>query len=195
MSCHDACRVLISKAFELQTREVTQAQWQAVMGSNPSHVKGPDLPVEQVSWDDAQAFISRLNGLGDFYRYRLPTEAEWEHAARAGRTGPYAGDLEAMAWYDPNSGQKTHPVATKAANAWGLYDMHGNVWEWVQDWDSDYSASAVTDPVGPSSGSDRVFRGGAWDFMEQGCRSAIRVGVPPGGSFYNVGLRLVRASP
>jgi formylglycine-generating enzyme required for sulfatase activity len=188
-------QVTISKSFELQTTEVTQAQWQAVMGSNPSNFKGPDLPIEQVSWDDAQAFITKLNGLGDVYRYRLPTEAEWEYAARAGTTGPYAGDLDAMAWYEANSGQKTHPVATKAANAWGLYDMHGNVWEWVQDWDGEYSALAVTDPVGPSSGSDRVFRGGAWDFMETDCRSAIRVGVPPGGSFYNVGFRLVRTSP
>ncbi len=139
-------QVTISKAFELQTTEVTQSQWQAVMGSTPSDFKGPDLPVEQVSWDDAQAFISKLNALGDGYRYRLPTEAEWEYAARAGTTGPYAGDLDAMAWYSQNSGNKTHPVGTKAPNAWGLYDMHGNVWEWTQDWDGAYSSSAVTDP-------------------------------------------------
>ena len=195
MSCHDACRVLISKAFELQTREVTQAQWQAVMGSNPSSFKGPDLPVEKVSWDDAQAFIAKLNAKNDGYRYRLPTEAEWEYAARAGTTGPYAGDLDAMAWYEQNSGRTTHPVGTKAANAWGLYDMHGNVWEWVQDWDGNYDASAVTDPVGPSSGSYRVLRGGSWRHESQYCRSADRNSSSPGYRGYFLGLRLLRTSP
>lgn len=188
-------RVRISKAFELQTTEVTQSQWQAVMGSNPSSFKGFDLPVEQVSWDDAQVFIAKLNALGDGYRYRLPTEAEWEYAARAGTTGPYAGDLGAMAWYDPNSGGTTHPVGTKAPNAWGLYDMHGNVWEWTQDWYGDYSASAVTDPVGPSSGSGRVNRGGGWRSGSQGCRSAARLYFSPDDRGSILGLRLLRTSP
>jgi formylglycine-generating enzyme required for sulfatase activity len=188
-------QVTISKAFELQTTEVTQSQWQAVMGSNPSKFKGPDLPVEMVSWDDAQAFITKLNAMGDGYRYRLPTEAEWEYAARAGTTGPYAGDLDAMAWYAPNSGGTTHPVGTKAPNAWGLFDMHGNVWEWVQDFAGKYSASAVTDPVGPSSGSGRVLRGGSWYHESQYCRSAFRIGGSPGFRGGILGLRLLRTSP
>jgi formylglycine-generating enzyme required for sulfatase activity len=188
-------QVTISKAFELQTTEVTQSQWQAVMGSNPSKFKGPDLPVEMVSWDDAQAFITKLNAMGDGYRYRLPTEAEWEYAVRAGTTGPYAGDLDAMAWYDKNSGDTSHPVATKAANAWGLYDMHGNVWEWVQDWYGNYDASAVTDPVGPSSGSSRVHRGGGWSSGSRYCRSAYRPANSPGNRYADLGLRLLRTSP
>jgi formylglycine-generating enzyme required for sulfatase activity len=188
-------QVTISKAFELQTTEVTQSQWQAVMGSNPSTFKGKDLPVETVSWDDAQAFIAKLNAKGDGYRYRLPTEAEWEYAARAGTTGPYAGDLYAMAWYYPNSGRTTHPVGTKAPNAWGLYDMHGNVWEWTQDWYGGYSSSAVTDPVGPSSGSYRVHRGGSWIYDSQYCRSAFRYLNSPVYRIYELGLRLLRTSP
>jgi formylglycine-generating enzyme required for sulfatase activity len=188
-------QVTISKSFEMHTTEVTQSQWEAVMGSNPSSFKGPDLPVEMVSWDDAQEFITKLNAMGDGYRYRLPTEAEWEYAARAGTTGPYAGDLDAMAWYDKNSGGKTHPVATKAANARGLYDMHGNVWEWVQDWKGDYSASAVTDPVGPSSGSRRVHRGGSWNSKSQYCRSALRHYYSPDSRYFYLGLRLLRTSP
>jgi formylglycine-generating enzyme required for sulfatase activity len=188
-------QVTISKAFELQTTEVTQSQWQAVMGSNPSYFKGPDLPVEQVSWDDAQAFIAKLNAKNDGYRYRLPTEAEWEYAARAGTTGPYAGDLGAMAWYAPNSGGTTHPVGTKTPNAWGLYDMHGNVMEWVQDWYDGYSSSAVTDPVGPSSGSARVLRGGGWAYESQNCRSADRDSSSPDYRGGPLGLRLLRTSP
>jgi formylglycine-generating enzyme required for sulfatase activity len=207
-------QVTISKGFELQATEVTQGQWVAVMGSNPSyftspehcpgeHVESgglrmcPNNPVEQVSWDDAQEFIQKLNSRGDGYRYRLPTEAEWEYAARAGTTGPYAGDLEAMAWYDQNSGDMTHPVAKKQANAWGLYDMHGNVWESTADWyASSYSSGAVTDPTGPSTGSIRVFRGGSWyDGGAQGCRSAVRNGGSPGSRYGNLGFRLLRANP
>jgi len=188
-------QVTISKAFELQTTEVTQSQWESVMGSNPSYFKGSDLPVEQVSWDDAQEFITKLNAKNDGYRYRLPTEAEWEYAARAGTTGAYAGDLDAMAWYAQNSGPTTHPVGTKAPNAWGLYDMHGNVWEWVQDWYGDYSTSAVTDPVGPSLGSGRVLRGGDWYSYSQYCRSANRYNDSPAIRGSNLGLRLLRTSP
>jgi formylglycine-generating enzyme required for sulfatase activity len=188
-------QVTISKSFELQTTEVTQSQWQAVMGSNPSYFKGSDLPVENVSWYDAQEFITKLNAKNDGYRYRLPTEAEWEYAARAGTTGPYAGDLDAMAWYSDNSDGKTYLVATKAANAWGLYDMHGNVWEWVQDWYGNYDASAVTDPVGPSSGSFRVPRGGGWLTSSQACRSAFRFYFSPDSRSGALGLRLLRTSP
>lgn len=187
-------QVTISKSFEMQTTEVTQWQWRVVMRSNPSYFEGFDLPVEQVDWDDAQVFIGKLNNLGDGYRYRLPTEAEWEYAARAGTTGPYAGDLGAMAWYDPNSGGTTHPVGTKAPNAWGLYDMHGNAWEWTQDWYGDYSASAVTDPVGPCSGSRRVLRGGGWNLESHACRSAYRRNGSPGLRGDSLGLRLLRTS-
>lgn len=188
--------VTISKAFELQTTEVTQSQWQAMMGSNPSHFIGPDLPVEQVSWEDVQAFIAKLNAKGDGYRYRLPTEAEWEYAARAGTTGLYAGDLDAMAWHYNNSGNQTHPVGTKAANSWGLYDMHGNVWEWTSDWFGSYSTSAVTDPVGPSTGSSfRVNRGGSWFYTALHCRSANRFGHLPGLRLNFLGFRLLRTNP
>ncbi len=206
-------QVTISKGFELQATEVTQGQWVAVMGSNPSDFKSPqdcpgehvesggvrmcpNNPVQQVSWNMAQEFIQKLNSRGDGYRYRLPTEAEWEYAARGGTTGPYAGDLEAMAWYDQNSGGMTHPVAKKQANAWGLYDMHGNVWEWTADWyASSYSSGAVTDPTGPSTGSNRVVRGGGWDYGARFCRSAFRHNLSPDDRGGNLGFRLLRANP
>ncbi len=157
-------RVKISQGFEIGKYEVTQALWEAVMGNNPSRFKGSDLPVETVSWEDAQQFISQLNSQDKRYQYRLPTEAEWEYACRAGTTGDYAGNLYEMAWYENNSGNQTHPVGQKKPNAWGLYDMHGNVWEWCADWyDSDYYRnSPTTDPQGPSTGSSRVHRGGVW---------------------------------
>jgi len=131
-------KVTISQGFFMGRTEVTQTQWQAVMGNNPSGFKDcGNCPVENVSWDDAQSFIAKLNAQNDGFKYRLPSEAEWEYAARSGTTGDYAGNLDSMAWYSANSGSKTHPVGTKQANAWGLYDMHGNVWEWCQDWYSD----------------------------------------------------------
>jgi formylglycine-generating enzyme required for sulfatase activity len=168
-------RVKISRDFEMGKCEVTQAQWQAVMGNNPSRFEGDNLPVENVSWSDVQEFIKRLNQADSKYQYRLPTEAEWEYACRAGTTGDYAGDLDAMAWYEKNSGGKTHAVGQKQANAWGLYDMHGNVWEWCQDWyDSNYyRQSPGADPTGPTAGSARVFRGGSWDYAAACCRSAF----------------------
>jgi formylglycine-generating enzyme required for sulfatase activity len=189
-------RVRISRDFEMGKHEVTQAQWEAVMGNNPSNFKGPDLPVETVSWDDVQEFINKLNQSDNKYQYRLPAEAEWEYAARAGSTGDYAGDLDAMAWYYDNSDSKTHPVGQKQANAWGLYDMHGNVWEWVQDWyDSDYYAqSPGADPRGPSSGSFRVLRGGGWGDDARYCRSAFRGSFSPDSRFVFLGLRLVRTA-
>jgi len=192
-------RVIISKSFQLGKYEITQGQWKAVMGSNPSYFKGDDnLPVEQVSWDDAQAFMAKLNALNDGYRYRLPTEAEWEYACRAGTTGDYGGtgNLDEMGWYNNNSGSKTHVVGTKKANTWGLYDMHGNVWEWVQDWYSSdyYSSSPLTDPPGPTSGSGRVGRGGGWGVGAGGCRSAVRNAGWPGGTYDFLGFRLLRAA-
>ena len=168
-------RVRISRGFWLGKFEVTQRQWQSVMGSNPSRFKncGGDCPVERVSWDDVQEFIGKLNARSGGRRYRLPTEAEWEYAARAGtETDTYAGDitkprgkdpvLNRIAWYGENSGGRTHPVGRKAPNAFGLHDMLGNVWEWVGDWYGDYPGGTVTGPSGPGSGSDRVFRGGGW---------------------------------
>ncbi len=186
--------VTISRSFYLGKYEVTQAQWEAVMGSNPSCFKGATLPVEQVSWEDCQKFIEKINskGVGTF---RLPTEAEWEYACRAGTTGGYAGNLDEMAWYDKNSGDMTHPVGTKKANPWGLYDMHGNVWEWCQDWYGPYPGSAVQDPKGAAGGSYRVARGGCWYHDARICRSAARAGGSPSSRHYNLGFRLVRAVP
>src|SRR5215469_17459981 len=147
-------RVQITKPFEIGKYEVTQAQWQAVMGSNPSTIKGDDHPVETVSKNDAHDFLAKLNAKNDGYKYRLPTEAEWEYAARAGSTGPRTASLDEIAWYADNSGDETHPVGTKKPNAWGLYDMLGNVREWVEDvYTRDYYGnSPAADPTGPQPG-------------------------------------------
>ena len=184
-------KITISNDFYMGKYEVTQAQWKAVMSSNPSNFKGDNLPVEQVSWDDAQEFIKKLNAKGEG-TYRLPTEAEWEYAARSGTTGDYAGNLDAMAWYSTNSGNKTHEVGTKQANGWGLYDMHGNVWEWCADWYGAYSSSAQTDPTGATSGSVRVFRGGGWFSDAVYLRSAIRNYNSPSYRGSVLGFRVVR---
>lgn len=164
------------------------------MGSNPSHFKGADRPVENVSWNDVQEFLQRLNARNDGYRYRLPTEAEWEYAARAGSKSARYGELNAVAWYDDNSGKETHPEGQKQPNAWGLYDMLGNVWEWVQDWYSGsyYQQSPGTDPQGPSSGSSRVLRGGSWDYIDWLVRASSRLYVEPGNRYNNFGFRCVR---
>lgn len=187
-------KVTISQQFYLGKYEVTQAQWEAVMGSNPSGFKGATLPVEQVSWEDCQEFIEKLNskGIGTF---RLPTEAEWEYACRAGTTGDHAGNLDEMAWYKMNSDDKTHLVGTKKANPWGLYDMHGNVWEWCQDRYGDYPTGAVQDPAGAAGGSFRVFRGGSWNSRAYNCRSANRNRYSPSYRSDGLGFRLVRAVP
>ena len=188
-------RVRISRGYWLGRHEVTQAEWQGVMGTNPSWFDecGPNCPVEQVSWEDAQAFIARLNAAVGQVRYRLPTEAEWEHAARAGTAGDrYSDNLDGIAWYDGNSGERTHPVGRKAANAWGLHDMLGNVFEWVQDWHGDYPGGAVTDPGGPGSGSLRVGRGGSWSYIARTCRAPARHGVSPGVRYVTLGFRLLR---
>lgn len=174
--------------------EVTQALWQAVMGSNPSYFEGDDLPVEQVSWDDCQEFIRKLNSLTG-QNFRLPTEAEWEFACRGGNNSrgyKYSGSnyIDNVAWYDGNSGDKTHPVATKSPNELGIYDMSGNVWEWCADWYGDYSSGRQTNPKGPYGGSYRVYRGGGW-FINAGiCRSSDRYYYNPAYRYNILGLRL-----
>jgi len=189
--------VNITRPFYMQKTEVTQAQWQAVMGTNPSLFKtcGPDCPVEQVSWDDIQVFLAKLNQANPGATYRLPTEAEWEYAARAGTTGDYggAGVLDQMGLYSGNAGSRTHPVAQKLPNAWGLYDMHGNAYEWVQDWYGAYQAAAVSDPLGPANGTYRVRRGGSWAVAATYARSAYRfdLNVPSTRSSH-IGFRLAR---
>ena len=198
-------RVRITRGFWLGKYEVTQRQWAAAMGNNPSYFKncGGNCPVEQVSWNDVQEFIGKLNGRSGGQRYRLPTEAEWEYAARAGtRTYTYAGDLtkptgndpvlNGIAWYDENSGRRTHPAGRKAPNAWGLHDMLGNVWEWVGDRKGDYPGGTVTDPAGPNSGSGRVDRGGSWGDLAGICRSANRDRGSPGNRNHYLGFRLLR---
>jgi formylglycine-generating enzyme required for sulfatase activity len=182
--------VTLTRGFCLMATEVTQGQWRSVMGSNPSGFAscGASCPVEQVSWDDAVAYANRKSqaeGLQPCYEgstfvgvgctgYRLPTEAEWEYAARAGTTGARHGSLDAVAWHVGNSGGTTHPVGQKQANAWGLYDMLGNVWEWTSDWYGSYPGGAVTDPVGASTGSNRVLRGGSWYSHARLARAAYR---------------------
>ena len=207
-------QVTLSKGFEMQTTELTQSEWVAAMGANPSNYKAkencpgefttvngiamcPNNPVDMVSWDDIQTFVQKLNAKGDGYSYRLPTEAEWEYAARAGTVGAFAGDPDAVAWNKKNSHGPTHPAAKKQPNAWGLYDMQGNVMEWTADiYVNKYaSASPVIDPVGPTSDAeDRVFRGGAADTDPQYCRFASRSGVTQGSSAPTLGFRLARTS-
>lgn len=177
-------QVEISLPFELGKFQITQSQYESVMGNNPSYFQGPNHPVDGVSWDDAQKFCDNLNARNDGYRYRLATEAEWEYAARAGDTSPRYGLLNEVAWYHDNSEGSTHPVGLKKPNAFGLYDTLGNVWEWVQDrYAADYySHSPGRDPQGPSSGEFRVARGGSWRGVARGLarvssRYVLRAGV------------------
>lgn len=165
-------------SYSIGETEVTQALWQAVMGNNPSNFSGSNLPVERVSWNDCQDFITKLNSMTGEH-FRLPTEAEWEFAARGGnksRGYKYAGNnsIGDVAWYYNNSSDRTHDVATKQANELGIYDMSGNVWEWCYDWYGSYSSSAQTNPTGPASGSTRVHRGGSWTNSAKGCRTSVR---------------------
>ena len=174
--------------------EVTQAEWQAVMGTNPSHFKGGNLPVENVSWYDCQEFICKLNELTD-KEFRLPTEAEWEYAARGGKRSygvKYAGgsDINNVGWYSGNSDNTAHPVGQKRANELGLYDMTGNVWEWCQDWKGNYSSASQTNPQGPATGTFRVLRGGSWFNGARDCRLSYRDFSGPGNGFNHLGLRL-----
>ena len=183
-------------SYYIGKTEVTQALWQAVMGSNPSRFEGADLPVERVSWNHCQEFIQKLNRLTGC-NFRLPTEAEWEFACRGGNNSrgyKYSGsnNLGSVAWYDDNSGGQTHPVATKAPNELGIYDMSGNVWEWCNDWYGNYTAISQTNPTGPQSGSWRVGRGGGWNGIVGDCRSSNRGedGCVPAERYKHRGLRL-----
>ena len=193
--------VTLSRGYWMSDHETTQAEYESVMGSNPSGFKGSSLPVEQVSWDDAVSYCARLTvrelaagRIEAGQAYRLPTEAEWEYAARAGTTGAYAGELGSMGWYEDNSGTKTHAVKGKQANGWGLYDMHGNVLEWCADWYGDYPSESVTDPTGATSGSYRVDRGGSWHNEAGNCRSADRNWDGPGLRRNDLGFRSVLSS-
>ena len=173
---------------------VTQRQWVAVTGNNPSHFKGADLPVENVSWNDLRDFLLELRSMTG-RNYRLLTEAEWEYAARGGsqsRGNKYAGSniVDRVAWHSGNSGGRTHPVGTKAANELGIHDMSGNVWEWVSDWYGTYPSGAQTNPTGPTSGSSRVYRGGSWYFVARYCRVSNRVSDSPGIRNHRLGFRL-----
>ena len=181
-------------SYSIGKTEVTQALWQAVMGSNPSYFKGSNLPVECVSWEDCKTFIRKLNALTG-KNFRLPTEAEWEFAARGGNNSrgyKYSGSntLSNVAWYTDNSSSTTHPVATKASNELGIYDMSGNVWEWCSDWYSSYSSSSQYNPTGPNSGSDRVDRGGSWGNRAGHCRVSFRINDYPTYRDDYLGLRL-----
>lgn len=181
-------------SFYIGNFPVTQRLWKAVMGSNPSCSKGDDLPVEWVSWDDVQTFLRKLNAATG-KPYRLPTEAEWEYAARGGNKSQgykYAGsnDPDLVAWYSGNSGDHTHDVGTRFPNELGIYDMSGNVWEWCQDWSGSYSSSPQTNPKGPNSGANRVFRGGSWCDNARYCRVSYRFYIPPVLRDRGLGFRL-----
>jgi formylglycine-generating enzyme required for sulfatase activity len=203
------------KSFYMGKYEVTQKEWTAVMGNNPSNFKGDNLPVEQVSWNEAVEYCNKLSlkeGLVPAYRgsgnnitcdfsatgYRLPTEAEWESAAKGGNKDyisyEYSGgnSIDGVAWHGGNSGNRTHPVGTKQANSLGLYDMSGNVWEWCWDWFGSYSGGSQTDPLGASSGTNRVLRGGSWLDDAASVRSAYRGFNTPSGRGGDLGFRLVR---
>jgi formylglycine-generating enzyme required for sulfatase activity len=201
-------QVTLTKGYYIQTTEVTQGQWKAVMGDNPSKFSsyGNNCPVERVSWNDVQEFITKLNSQEDS-GYRLPTEAEWEYACRAGTKTPfsfgrclstdqanYDGKYPMPECSKGRYREKTIPAASLEPNAWGLYDMHGNVCEWCQDWKGTYPSGSVTDPVGPTSGSARVLRGGSWISDAWYCRSAFRLRIRPGYRSRYYGFRLILPS-
>jgi formylglycine-generating enzyme required for sulfatase activity len=192
-------RVTLSKGYFLGKTEVTQAQWEAVMGSNPSKWKGPDLPVEQINWDDAQNFLKKLTekcrGQLKGRSAVLPTEAQWEYAYRAGTKTKWTfGDNDKgigdYAWTKENSGGQTHPVAQKKPNPWGLYDMGGNLWEWCQDWGAPFPPGDAVDPVGPTTGTQRVLRGGSFDYVAAPTRTSFRSRYNPSPRDANDGLRV-----
>jgi formylglycine-generating enzyme required for sulfatase activity len=187
---HPQHRVCVS-AFSMDKYDVTQGAYRQATGKNPSYFPkcGDNCPVEQVSWHEAKSYC-------ESHGKRLPTEAEWEYAARAGTTTKWywdddEGNAGQYAWYSGNSGNTTHPVGQKPPNAWGLYDMAGNVWQWTSDWYGSYSSGEQQNPTGPSSGSSRVLRGGSWYDVPGVLRSAYRYGIDPGGRNDNLGFRCV----
>jgi formylglycine-generating enzyme required for sulfatase activity len=204
-------QVTLTKGYWLGKYEVTQAQYKAIMKVNPSEFKGADLPVEMVSWYDAMEFCEKLTEIEKAagrlpagYEYALPTEAQWEYACRAGTTTALNSgknlsaqyecpEMDEVGWYVGNSDGMTHPVGQKQPNAWGLYDMHGNVHEWCLDWYGDYPTSSVTDPTGPARGSDRVVRGGSWINYADYCRSAYRNGGRPDSRYLDCGFHVALA--
>lgn len=190
--------VRLTHGFWMGKYPVTQEQWEQVMGNNPSYFKGRRLPVDQVNWTDCQRFIQALNRIleSSHLKAALPTEAQWEYACRAGtQTRFYFGDADAdlvrAGWFSGNSGGKPHEVGLKLKNNWGLYDMHGNVWQWCQDWIDSYPRELVVDPTGPSLGEERVLRGGSWGSEADVCRDACRFCYPPSYRLITVGLRIV----
>jgi len=193
-------KVTLTKPFFMGITEVTQLHFARILRMNPSEFKAAKHPVDRVTWHEAVEFCGRLSDLPSEKRagrvYRLPTEAEWEYACRAGTTTAYSfgndqGQLSNYAWWSVNSGPATHPVGLKKPNPWGLHDMHGNVWEWCQDWGSTFSGGKLTDPTGPVSGSSRIYRGGSWDHVSHFCRSAFRTGHQPTKRFSYLGFRVV----
>ena len=195
LSCEKPVHSVTLSDYYIGETEVTQELWEAVMGSNPSYFEGDNQrPVENVSWNDCQKFIKKLNRLTG-KEFRLPTEAEWEYAARGGKYSrgyKYSGsdNADEVAWYDSNSGSKTHPVKTKKDNELGLYDMSGNVWEWCNDWWGCYQSNSQTNPTGPSEGESRVLRGGGWCYFDMGVRVSRRDYLTPGYRHIIIGLRL-----
>jgi len=192
-------KVTITKPFYLGKFEITQEQWNAVMGRNRSHFQGAKLPVDRVSWNDCQAFVKKLNErfADSGVRFDLPTEAQWEYACRAGTTtrrafGDDPAKLGDHAWFEENADGKTHPVGEKKPNAWGLHDMQGNVWEWCADWygENYYTQASPSDPTGPADGSARIIRGGSWSDGAPYCRSAYRGCLPPWFCVYCYGFRV-----
>lgn len=194
-------RVTLTDDFWIGRYEVTQRAWRILMDGTPSHFQGDERrPVEQVSWLDAVEFCRRLTRreaeagrLPEGMEFRLPTEAEWEYAARAGIATDYVGELPEVGWYKENSGGTPHPVGEKAPNAWGLYDVHGNVWEWCLDWYGPYPGGEVTNPSGPDNGEERIFRGGSWRSGPVPCGLRNRNGAEPDERQWHVGFRIVLA--
>lgn len=188
--------VILTRPFYIQETEVTQKQWKALMGTNPSYFHGDDLPVERISWVEVQSYIEKLNQKNEGF-YRLPTEAEWEYVARAETSTPYffgedSSLLGDYAWYKENANKSTHPVGQKKPNPWGLYDIYGNVFEMVQDWYDDYPIGIATNPRGPFRGESKANRGGSWVYSARYCRSAQRYSAPKNFAHVGLGFRLVR---
>ena len=185
-------KVKITKGYWLAETELTQENWESVMGSNPSLNRGANLPVDKVSFDDIQEFLKKVNTNKD--EFRLPTEAEWEYACRAGSENDYSGNRDTMVWHIGNSGRKSHEVANKDPNAWGFYDMQGNILEWCSDWLQEDTTKDSLDPKGPETGIYKVQRGGQFTGRIKHTRAADRQRSLPGNRDFYVGFRLARSS-